>query len=152
VSDLACNSGLGDGNYAGLCSFSCGYGFCPEPCTCLSNGTRSTPPTFDPTIVSYADTYGPLCNFTCSHGYCPTPYACLSSVTINPDDEGTIPTLPTFNNTMKNATYSPGDFFTYVSEENTDLSLDVILVEWTDLETVSCDDGKCVSFLCTSFI
>ena len=34
-------------------------------------------------------------NFTCIDCYCPTPGDCLSSITINPDEEGTIPTLPT---------------------------------------------------------
>jgi hypothetical protein len=152
MSNLACTSGSGDDNYAGLCSFSCGYGFCPEPCTCLSHGIPD-PPTYDPTIVGYADagldadTYGPLCNFTCSHGYCPAPNACLSSITIDPDEESTIPTLPAFDSTPGNVTYSPGDFFTYVSEENTDLSLDVILLESADLGTISCDDGKRNTFL-----
>jgi hypothetical protein len=47
-----------------------------------------------------------------------------------------------------NATYSPGDFFTYVSEENPDLSLDVILLDSTDLGSMSCDDGKSTLFLC----
>jgi hypothetical protein len=106
-------------------------------------------------IVGYADsgldaaTYGPLCNFTCSHGYCPTPNACLSSVTINPDVAGTVPTLPTFDNIVENATYSPGDFFTYVSEENPNLSLDVILVESADIGNVTCDECKHISVLYT---
>jgi hypothetical protein len=99
-----------------------------------------------------ADTYGPLCNFTCSHGYCPTPNACLFSITINPDEESTIPTLPAFDNEPVNATYSPGDFFTYVSEENPDFSLDVILLESTDLGNITCDDGKYISFILKSFI
>jgi hypothetical protein len=100
-----------------------------------------------------ADTYGPLCNFTCSHGYCPTPNACLSSITINPDEENTVPTLPTTDEFYQdNTTYSPGDFFTYVSEENPDLSLDVTLVESGDIGNMTCDDGQYISFFLKSFI
>lgn len=147
-SDLACTSGSGEGNYGGLCGFSCGYGFCPDPCTCLSNGTRSTPPTFDPTIVGYpdtgldVDTYGPLCNFTCSHGYCPEPNACLSSISINPILENTTLTLPNLDDLVLDdgITYSIGDFATYVSDENPNLSMDVTLLDstdpWPDLSTV----------------
>jgi hypothetical protein len=99
-----------------------------------------------------ADTYNPLCNFTCSHGYCPSPNACLSSITINPGEESTIPTLPAFDNDPMNATYSPGDFFTYVSEENPDLSLDIILLDSTDLGNITCDDGQYISILHKFFI
>lgn len=123
MSDLTCTSSLGDGNYAGLYNFSCGYGFCLKPCTYLSNGICSTLLTFDPIIVGYADgtsldadIYGSLCNFTYSHGYCSMPNACLSLVTINLDDKGTILTLSIFDNIVKNATYSPSDFFMYLSE------------------------------------
>jgi hypothetical protein len=99
-----------------------------------------------------ADTYNPLCNFTCSHGYCPSPNACLFSITINPDEENTIPTLTEFDNSPVDATYSPGDFFTYVSEENPDLSLDVILLDSADLGNVTCDDGKYIFFILKNFI
>lgn len=150
-SSSVCTSGSGEGNYGGLCDFSCGYGFCPEPCTCLSNGTQSTPPTFDPTIVGYADvgldadTYGPLCNFTCSHGYCPTPNACLETITINPAEEDSIPTLPTLPSydADPNVTYYAADFFNYESQDTSDLSVDVILLESADVSSVSisCDDS-----------
>ncbi|PVH71458.1 carbohydrate-binding module family 24 protein, partial [Cadophora sp. DSE1049] len=71
----ACVSGRGKDNYDGLCSFSCGFGFCPEPCTCLITGDAKTPPksngkTGCPVVGLSAD-YIPLCAFVCSHGYCP---------------------------------------------------------------------------------
>jgi hypothetical protein len=91
---------------------------------------------------------GEWTNFTCIDCYCPTPGTCYSSFNINPDEEDTIPTLPTTDEFYQdNTTYSAGDFFTYVSEENPDLSLDVILLESTDLGSISCDDGKSISFL-----
>lgn len=38
-----CSGGSGPGGLAGLCSYSCSYGYCPSPCTCTP-GTPGTPP------------------------------------------------------------------------------------------------------------
>ncbi|KAH6696461.1 glycosyl hydrolase family 71-domain-containing protein [Leptodontidium sp. MPI-SDFR-AT-0119] len=74
-------AGHGTGNLAGLCSMACGYGHCPQPCTCDSTGNQVPPPatagqTGCPVvgIANYSD-YLDLCAWTCSHGYCP-PGAC----------------------------------------------------------------------------
>ncbi|QYS95495.1 Carbohydrate-binding module family 24 protein [Trichoderma simmonsii] len=79
-----CNGGTNaagqSGNFAGLCSFSCSFGYCPVgPCTCTSFGPAGTPPSGDgrngcPT-AGEPDAYKGLCSFSCSHGYCP-PGAC----------------------------------------------------------------------------
>ncbi|AEO61225.1 glycoside hydrolase family 71 protein [Thermothelomyces thermophilus ATCC 42464] len=78
--DLPCNGGTNadgeTGNYAGLCSFACSYGYCPPgPCKCTSRGTPGTPP--PPSgrdgcpLPGEGDGYKGLCSFACSHGYCP---------------------------------------------------------------------------------
>jgi hypothetical protein len=78
-----CIAGAGDGNLAGLCSFSCNYGFCPSnACTCTKKGRQVTPPAISNTLglsVAGQDIalYSGLCEFTCSHGYCPSG-ACTS--------------------------------------------------------------------------
>ncbi|KAF3928654.1 hypothetical protein AA313_de0208068 [Arthrobotrys entomopaga] len=71
-----CNHGTGDGNFLGLCDFSCFYGYCPSGvCTCTSYGAPNTPP---PTngrdgepLPGENDGYLGLCSFACNHGYCP---------------------------------------------------------------------------------
>ncbi|RAL62884.1 hypothetical protein DID88_004725 [Monilinia fructigena] len=76
-----CIVGTGPGNYVGLCSFSCNFGYCPAPCTCSSyaaNGNSAPPVTNTPGYPLAGEdpaTYSGLCNFTCNHGYCP-PAAC----------------------------------------------------------------------------
>lgn len=78
-----CVEGRGPGNYAGLCSFSCHYGYCPlGPCICTrygdpvskppSTGVRGVP------LPGEDDSYSGLCSFTCDHGYCP-PTACTTA-------------------------------------------------------------------------
>ncbi|APA13164.1 hypothetical protein sscle_10g079340 [Sclerotinia sclerotiorum 1980 UF-70] len=71
-----CVNGTGPGNYLGLCNFSCNFGYCPSPCTCLQFSTTAIPappitntPGF-PLPGENAD-YTGLCSFTCNHGYCP---------------------------------------------------------------------------------
>ncbi|KAF7869886.1 hypothetical protein EAF04_004670 [Stromatinia cepivora] len=71
-----CVNGTGPGNYLGLCSFSCNFGYCPSPCTCLQFSATAVPappisntPGF-PLPGENAD-YTGLCGFTCNHGYCP---------------------------------------------------------------------------------
>ncbi|KAF3910589.1 hypothetical protein ABW21_db0203193 [Orbilia brochopaga] len=76
-----CNHGTGDGNFLGLCDFSCFYGYCPDGvCRCTSWGAQNPPP---PTngrngvpLPGENDGYLGLCSFACNHGYCP-PTACM---------------------------------------------------------------------------
>ncbi|CAD0091638.1 unnamed protein product [Aureobasidium vineae] len=78
-----CVAGTGNGNLAGLCSFSCNHGFCPSnACTCTQRGRQVTPPAVSNTLgfpVAGQDIalYSGLCEFTCGHGYCPSG-ACTS--------------------------------------------------------------------------
>lgn len=70
-----CTLGSGEDNYSGLCSFSCSYGYCPDPCTCQTNGSLVTPPTSNGEtgcpVLGLDSTYTGLCAFACEHGYCP---------------------------------------------------------------------------------
>lgn len=71
-----CVNGTGPGNYLGLCSFSCNFGYCPSPCTCLQFSATAVPappitntPGFP--LPGLNPDYTGLCSFTCNHGYCP---------------------------------------------------------------------------------
>ncbi|KAH8804437.1 hypothetical protein F5884DRAFT_901622 [Xylogone sp. PMI_703] len=70
-----CVAGIGADNFAGLCSFSCNFGFCPDPCTCTVFGAQVPPPPANNTMgfpaAGLTPDYIELCSFTCSHGYCP---------------------------------------------------------------------------------
>ncbi|KAB8071248.1 glycosyl hydrolase family 71-domain-containing protein [Aspergillus leporis] len=71
-----CVEGTGPGNYVGLCSFCCHYGYCPSgPCTCTQSGAPvPTPPTTGHRGIpadGLDDSYLGLCSFACDHGYCP---------------------------------------------------------------------------------
>jgi len=75
-----CIGGTGPGNYVGLCSFCCNFGYCPPgPCTCTAYGAPiPTPPTVADDgrpLPGEDDSYLGLCSFACNHGYCP-PTAC----------------------------------------------------------------------------
>ncbi|KAK2607086.1 hypothetical protein N8I77_005791 [Diaporthe amygdali] len=72
-----CNAGTGPGNYVGLCSFCCNFGYCPPgPCTCTSYGAQVAPPpetgTVGKPLPSEDDSYLGLCSYACNHGYCPS--------------------------------------------------------------------------------
>lgn len=76
----SCNAGTNadgqSGNLAGLCSFSCDFGYCPAgPCKCTRNGTPGTPPASNGRngcpAPGLSDAYKGLCSFACNHGYCP---------------------------------------------------------------------------------
>lgn len=76
TTDTACVGGTGEGNYAGLCSFACSYGYCPAgPCTCTTSGAPvPTPPISGVKGVPLKgedDSYLGLCSYCCNHGYCP---------------------------------------------------------------------------------
>ncbi|KAJ1323709.1 glucan endo-1,3-alpha-glucosidase [Microdochium nivale] len=75
-----CNAGTvadgESGNFTGLCSFTCSYGYCPPgPCKCTSFGTPGTPPPSTGRAgcpaVGLPDSYKGLCSYTCDRGYCP---------------------------------------------------------------------------------
>jgi hypothetical protein len=71
----ACTRGEGSGALAELCSWTCGYGFCPYlACTCTNQGPTPTQPT-DTGAVGYpipsvGNDHG-LCAYAFSHGNCP---------------------------------------------------------------------------------
>lgn len=72
-----CNAGTGAGNYAGLCAFSCSYGYCPPgPCTCTAYGSTATEPSRTGTRCVPAEgldeSYSGLCTFSCDRGYVPS--------------------------------------------------------------------------------
>ncbi|KAK6500921.1 hypothetical protein TWF506_003680 [Arthrobotrys conoides] len=76
-----CNHGEGDGNFTGLCDFSCYFGYCPSGvCRCTSWGAPNTPPPETGQngvpLPGLGDGYLGLCSFACNHGYCP-PTACM---------------------------------------------------------------------------
>ncbi|KAI6775950.1 hypothetical protein HG530_002708 [Fusarium avenaceum] len=67
-------------NYKGLCSYTCGYNYCPPgPCKCTKYGSAVSPPATNGRAGCPAtgldDSYKGLCDYTCNHGYCP-PGAC----------------------------------------------------------------------------
>lgn len=75
-----CIRGKGVGNFNGLCSFSCRYGYCPiGACTCTAKGPQVTLP--GPSTPGYGTvgypaaglgpSYSGLCSFSCNYGYCP---------------------------------------------------------------------------------
>lgn len=52
----------------------------------------------------------------------------MEALSINPDLENTTFTLPALEDYVpENVTYSPGDLYVYISDENPDLSLQVTL-------------------------
>ncbi|CAK5284108.1 unnamed protein product [Mycena citricolor] len=98
--NASCVAGSSVGNYIGLCSFACQYGYCPYgSCVCNEMGLQSKrpPPT---TTAGYPaagldSTYQGLCSFDCTYGYCPMPAACdtvshpLATATISPFNPNT---------------------------------------------------------------
>ncbi|RYC93703.1 hypothetical protein BFJ63_vAg3341 [Fusarium oxysporum f. sp. narcissi] len=76
-SDDACTAGTGTGNFEGLCGFSCGRGYCPQPqCKCTGRGPAITPPPATSAGGYPANgllgEYTGLCNFACARDYCPS--------------------------------------------------------------------------------
>lgn len=74
--DAVCIEGFGVYNFAGLCNFTCQYGYCPiGACTCTAMGPAAQKPT--PTgkqgypIAGEDASYSGLCSFACNYGYCP---------------------------------------------------------------------------------
>ncbi|CAG8958787.1 hypothetical protein HYFRA_00011737 [Hymenoscyphus fraxineus] len=76
-----CIAGRGDGNYGGLCSFCCNFGYCPPgPCVCTATGSQVPPPpntgTVGVPLPGEDASYLGLCSYACDHGYCPNT-ACM---------------------------------------------------------------------------
>lgn len=77
ISSLVPTAGFGVNGFAGLCEFTCSYGYCPESaCTRTNLGTQKTKPK-DTGIKGYplegqTAAYGGLCDFACNLGYCPS--------------------------------------------------------------------------------
>ncbi|KAK4033697.1 hypothetical protein C8A01DRAFT_19393 [Parachaetomium inaequale] len=72
-----CVEGTGTGNYESLCSYICGFGYCPPgPCTCLAYGAQiPPPPVTHPAGVPATgldESYSGLCSFVCAWNYCPS--------------------------------------------------------------------------------
>ncbi|KAJ5632142.1 hypothetical protein N7490_008481 [Penicillium lividum] len=71
-----CVEGTGTGNFAGLCGFTCQYGYCPiGACYCTKMGAAATLPNATNTVGYPAAgedaNYSGLCSFSCNYGYCP---------------------------------------------------------------------------------
>lgn len=79
-----CNSGAGNGNLGGLCSFACNFGYCPiNNCSCTGEGVLNPAPPLDDSITAFPidGVYdNGLCKFAAQHGYSPLPtLACAIS-------------------------------------------------------------------------
>ncbi|KAH8649882.1 glycosyl hydrolase family 71-domain-containing protein, partial [Xylariales sp. PMI_506] len=87
LDDMVCINGTGANNFAGLCSFACGYtAYCPpEACVCLQMGAplnsaqipSATHPVGYP-VAGEDSSYSGLCAYDCELGYCP-PTACTTT-------------------------------------------------------------------------
>ncbi|KAJ5117555.1 hypothetical protein N7448_011187 [Penicillium atrosanguineum] len=77
LSEQKCMNGKGVHSFAGLCEFSCTYGYCPlEACTCTEMGVGHKMPN-STGVVGYpiagkSDSYSGLCSFSCNLGFCPS--------------------------------------------------------------------------------
>ncbi|KAK0115705.1 hypothetical protein ONS96_014150 [Cadophora gregata f. sp. sojae] len=76
-SEQVCVKGTGANNFAGLCAFTCQYGYCPpEACVCLALGKQATLPKETGTpgfpAAGLSEAYSGLCRYACNYGYCPT--------------------------------------------------------------------------------
>ncbi|KAA8571264.1 hypothetical protein MFRU_055g00060 [Monilinia fructicola] len=108
-----CVNGTGPGNYLGLCSFSCNYGYCPPPCSCLQFSATAVPPPPISNTPGFplpgenAD-YTGLCSFTCNHGYCPEG-ACTtdSSVAGNSSSSASVSTPSSVSSQLPSSSLAP---------------------------------------------
>ncbi|CAG8900572.1 unnamed protein product [Penicillium egyptiacum] len=75
LSEQTCIAGSGARNFAGICGFTCKYGYCPiGACYCTAMGKKKTLPkaTGDKGYPANGDAnYAGLCDFSCNYGYCP---------------------------------------------------------------------------------
>lgn len=75
LTDRKCIRGTGANNFAGLCEYSCKYGYCPDACVCQAMGApRKLPNATGITgypLEGESPSYLGLCSFDCNYGYCP---------------------------------------------------------------------------------
>ncbi|KLU89852.1 hypothetical protein MAPG_08821 [Magnaporthiopsis poae ATCC 64411] len=77
-----CIEGTGEGNFSGLCSFACHYGYVPAPCTCKAWGAQIQPPPstgqkgYPRVDVPDRCSYLGLCSFAWDRGYTDNLAAC----------------------------------------------------------------------------
>ena len=72
-----CTLGRAPGNFAGICDYTCYYGYCPiGACHCLKMGKprEKTPWIGDPGYPApgLGSSYEGICAMACGHGYCPS--------------------------------------------------------------------------------
>ena len=96
LSDRVCVNGTSLGNFAGLCEFTCQYGYCPiSACTCLAMGALVEPEVtlnINGYPISGEDaSYDGLCSYACNHGYCPDTACGTTKVPL------TVPTVSDFS-------------------------------------------------------
>jgi hypothetical protein len=97
IEEQVCTNGTGAGNFAGLCAFTCSYGYCPiGACVCTAMGKAATLP--EPQnvngypIAGEPSSYDGVCAFACNYGYCPDT-AC-GYVSVEPTESTVSPFLP----------------------------------------------------------
>ncbi|KAK4119961.1 carbohydrate-binding module family 24 protein [Parathielavia appendiculata] len=100
----SCSDGTGAGGLAGLCSWACSHGFCPNPCTCTPGTPAALPPPTGDRGYALLDLrdepgFSDLCDLVCSYAadYCPeqvctkTPYSTVQqpgTVCVQGEGEG----------------------------------------------------------------
>ncbi|PYH29356.1 glycoside hydrolase family 71 protein [Aspergillus neoniger CBS 115656] len=109
LSNETCIEGWGAGNFLGLCSAACSWGYCPIiACVCSKLGPPPTVPEetgVEGYPISGEDaSYSGLCSFDCNHGYCPSTACGTVEVTL------TVPTVSDFAAKACTAGEGTGDF------------------------------------------
>ncbi|KAL3260421.1 hypothetical protein ABHI18_004577 [Aspergillus niger] len=109
LSNETCIDGWGAGNFLGICSAACPWGYCPiTACVCSKLGPPPTVPEetgVDGYPISGEDaSYSGLCSFDCNHGYCPSTACGTVEVTL------TVPTVSDFAAIACAAGEGTGDF------------------------------------------
>ncbi|RDH35930.1 hypothetical protein BDQ94DRAFT_158098 [Aspergillus welwitschiae] len=109
LSNGTCIDGWGAGNFLGICSAACSWGYCPiTACVCSKLGPPPTVPEetgVDGYPISGEDaSYSGLCSFDCNHGYCPSTACGTVEVTL------TFPTVSDFSAIACAAGEGTGDF------------------------------------------
>lgn len=87
ISEQTCIEGTAPGNFQGLCSFTCQYGYCPiGACVCTKMGAPRVKPKATGIkgypIAGEGSSYIGLCSFACNYGYCPPESCGTAEVTL----------------------------------------------------------------------